>query len=426
MSKRPYLWAALVAAAALLVLGACGSDSSTSGASSGSTTAASGEPIIVGVPISVTGFSAADGKLAQQGIEYAVNELNAAGGVLGRQLQIEVFDTQDLAPERLLLAADTLVGEKKADVVVTCWSGNGADIQAFGKYPVPFFCVDGSAQTNETIAKGGYWNCFQLIDGEPPQGAYMFTFMNGLPYDYPNNKVITVGSDDAYGRSMTDSFAAQATASGWEVVAHEYVPYGTSDWGPVLSKVRSMKPSILYMEVDSTPDMITLLRQFRQDPTNTLLMFGFGMQLQDFISTAGADADGVLGMTPGMGYPVPPSTPEGNDWVQAFADAEGNPPAGAAVNDYAAVKMWAQAAEAAGDPTKYDEIVKYLQSTTFDAVPGWVPLKFNEGNYIPISTLPLALGQLQSGQLVTLYYKGQPYTDWQGNEMTFQVPSWIK
>jgi branched-chain amino acid transport system substrate-binding protein len=421
MSKRFLAAIALLATAGVLLLTACGSESTTT---TDSKTQASTDPILVGVPISVTGFSAADGELARQGIEFAIDEINAQGGVLGRQLQMEIFDIQDLSPERLLLAADTLVAEKGCDVSVTCWAGSGADIQAFGKYPNPFFCADGSSEAIDVIKEGGYTNTFHLIDGELPQAEYMFDFMRDLPYEYPNNKVMTIGSDDDWGHAMTGAFGDRARESGWEVI-EEYVPYETANWGPILSKVSSQKPSMLYLEVDMAPAMITFLRQFKQNPTDTLLLYGFALQLRDFLDTAGPEANGVLGMTPGMGYPMPSKTEEGEQWNQRFIAKYGSPIAGGGANDYAAVKMWAQAVEAVGDPTKYKEINDYIRSTTFDVVPGWVPMKFNEDNYISMSVLPMALGQLQDENLVTLDYAG-PYTDWQGNQTALQIPSWIE
>ena len=416
--------AALALVAVPFLIGCGGSDTGTS-ASPDASSPTSGDPIVVGAPLALTGPMAGDAELSKEGLEYAVNELNASGGVLGRQLKIEYYDTQDMAPERLLAAADTLVGQKKADVVITGWAGAGADIQAFGRYPVPFMGTDGSQAAIDAISDGGYMNCFQMIDGEAPQAQRNWDFQEWLPYPYPNKKIVIIGSDDDYGRKMTQAYADAATASGWQVVDQEVVPYGTSDWGPVMSKITQAQPAVVYLEIPSAPDMVTFLRAFKQAPTKSILNFGFGLQLRDFLETAGADANGVLGFTPGMGFPVPPNTPEGEAWYQGFIKEFGNPIAGAGVNLYAAMMMWAQAAQAVGDPTKYDEIVKYLQANTFDAVPGWVPLKFSPGNYISVDTIGLATGQLQNGQMVTLYYLGKPYTDLQGETTTFQTPSWV-
>ena len=110
----------LVALAAGALVAACGSDST---GSSDSSTAASTEPIKIGVPVAMSGPYAGDGQNSLQGVEKAVTEINDAGGLLGRKVEIVKFDTQDLAPERVMQAADTLVQQDKVVANITGWAG---------------------------------------------------------------------------------------------------------------------------------------------------------------------------------------------------------------------------------------------------------------------------------------------------------------
>ena len=102
------------------------------------------EPIRVGAPLCLTGPYAGDGLGYLRGIQMAVDELNAAGGILGRPLELYKFDTQDFAPERVMQAADQLVGNDKVDVIHAAWAGWGQDVRAYGKYDVPTFVWDAS------------------------------------------------------------------------------------------------------------------------------------------------------------------------------------------------------------------------------------------------------------------------------------------
>ena len=388
MKKILLVFVVLLLAVALPVLAGCGGGTTSD---SGST---STEPIIIGAPLALTGFYAGDGVFSKEGIEYAVDEINAAGGVKGRQVKVEYFDTKDFAPEQMLLAADTLVGQKKVDAVIGGWCGAGADVQAFGKYPVPFFEVDGSQTSVDAIQKGGYTNVFQMIDVESASGQDLWNFVSQLDYSFPNKKIVTIGADDEFGRRMTEAFGAAAKAEGWEVVDAQTVPYGTSAWGPQLTKIRSEQPAVVYVEVPSPPDLVTFLRQFKEDPSPSILIFGYGLQMQDFLKTAGADAHGVLGLTPGLGLPVPPASEEAKAWSDGFEKKFGNPVAGSAVNTYAATKMWAAAVEATGDPADYAAVNEYLKNNTFtDIVPGWPELKFDERYVIPINVTGQANGR---------------------------------
>ncbi|MDA3790495.1 MAG: ABC transporter substrate-binding protein, partial [Desulfobacula sp.] len=76
-----------------------------------------GETIKVGAPLCLTGAYAADGLGYLRGIETAVNEINGTGGLLGKELEIVKFDTQELAPERVMQAAGYLIGQKKVDSI---------------------------------------------------------------------------------------------------------------------------------------------------------------------------------------------------------------------------------------------------------------------------------------------------------------------
>ena len=397
------------------------------GSGTEATSTGTSEPITIGAPLPLTGFYAGDGVFSKQGIEYAVSELNAAGGVKGRQIKVEYFDTKDFAPEQLLQAADTLVAQKKVDAVIGGWCGAGADVQAFGKYPVPFFEVDGSQTSVDAIAKGGTTNVFQMIDVETASAQDLWKFTESLDNQFPNQKIVTIGADDEFGRRMTAAYGDAAKAAGWEVVDAQIVPYGTSEWGPLLTKIRTEKPAVVYVEVPSPPDLVTFLRQFKQDPSPSLLIFGYGLQMQDFLKTAGSDANGVLGLTPGLGLPVPPATEEAKQWSDGYEKMFGNPVAGSAVNTYAATKMWAAAVEATGDPTDYTAVNEYLAKNTFEnIVPGWPSLSFDDRYVIPINVTGQANGQLQGANLTTLFYMDKAFVNWEGTTPTFQVPSWIK
>ena len=81
------------------------------------------EPIKVGAPLCLSGPYAGDGLGYFRGIEMAIDELNKGGGLFGRPLEIVKFDTQDFAPERVMQAADQLVGREKVVAIHAGWAG---------------------------------------------------------------------------------------------------------------------------------------------------------------------------------------------------------------------------------------------------------------------------------------------------------------
>lgn len=325
-----------------------------------------------------------------------------------------------------MLAADTLVGVDKVDVVITAWSAGS--VGPFGKYDVPY--IHGET-TDAAIAIGqepGNGNVFASIDGQPAVSKTFYDALMDIPYEYPNNKIAVIGADDDYSRGVAEAYRDYAAADGWDVVMMEIVPYGTAEWGPILAKVRANEPALLHIEIPSPPEVISFFRQFMLDPTPTILSYGWSLPPAGFMSAMGEEANGLLGNTGGyVGWPPP--TQEVADWVARFeAKFDGARPRGGPDNTYDITMMWAEAVRQVGDPSDYDAIVQWLQNNTFQAMPGFRVIDYDERNTAPEQNHPLAQAQVQDGEWFTLSHNvyGDPYVDYQGKSYEFQVPSWIE
>ena len=214
------------------------------------------EPILIGVPVPLTGPFAPIGVDSQKGVELAVEQINSAGGLLGRPVELVLFDTKDFAPERLMSAANKLVGQDKVDAVHAGWSGWGQDVQAFGKYDVPYFEHNESASCEKIISSDlkKYSNVWQVGDVERKYAADSFNVVSSLPYEYPNKTIAIINTDDAWGSEVGIGVKEAAEKKGWKVVMHETIPYGTREWGPILIKIRSLNPALIHFE-DASPPM---------------------------------------------------------------------------------------------------------------------------------------------------------------------------
>jgi len=385
-----------------------------------------GETIKVGAPLPITGPMAGDGVGYYQGISMAVDEINTGGGLLGRPIELVVFDTKDLAPETLMQAADRLVGSDKVDSAHGGWSGWGGDVKAFGKYDIPYFQYDESKSSRDVmVSDPKYSNVWMLGDTEKPWGIEVFDLMERLElegkYEYPNHKVALISADDAWGTEVKSGIKERAEEKGWEVVVDEEVPYGTVEWGAILTKVRAAEPAWIEVEIVSPPDVIAFYRQFAENPTNTLINFGYSMVPPEFIKIMGEEGNGILGATINGGMPLPVPPPKAQGWLDSFELKYGNPPQAGSPNVYCGVMIWAEAVEAVGNVTDYDAINEYIATHSFEPIPGLGIYDFDEENKLPISEdSPIPHFQVQNGELTTIWYGG-PYLDYD-----FQVPPWIK
>lgn len=392
------------------------------------------EPLKIGAPIPRTGPYVANAVAFDRAITLAVEELNAKGGVLGRPVEVVYFDTVDIAPERVELAANAL----NAEGVVSAhggWSGAGGDVRSFGKYKFPYFMNDCSLSAKKVMMDNAkeYTNVFMVGDVEKAYAREYFEGMAALEkdfgYKYPNKNIVLIGAPDPWSQGIQNGIAEIAKEKGWNVVMKEVVPYGTVEWGPIMAKLRALKPAPAWMQVEiiSPREVITFFRAFMKQPTKTLINYGYSGNSPEFLSIMGKEADGII-IASGMYIPIPMPTKEGQEWLERYVLKFGGLPSASMPSVYNGVHAWAQAVEAVGNATDYDAINKYLATHTFEAIPG-IPFSFAGGDsdHIiehPYSVMPQA--QIQGGSLGTLYWKGKRYTDYKGNSAKFVVPRWIK
>jgi ABC-type branched-subunit amino acid transport system substrate-binding protein len=384
------------------------------------------DTIKLGAPIPLTGWFASDGINYLGGIEMAVDELNKNGGLLGKKIEIVKFDTQDLAPERVMLAADQLVGKEKVDVIVPVWGGWGQDVRAYGKYDVPTFLSDNSIASIEVFREDPekYQNIFQLVDVEFPFTYSQFIMITEyLPHQHANKSVAIITTDDSFGMESAKGFRTAAKDKGWKVVVEEVVPYGTTSWLPILTKIRKMNPGIIYIEDISVPDQVSFIREFLRRPINALVHIGYTPSLVDFAENIGADGNGMLGVWP------PPAGPEYRnkeiaDWVDLYQKKFDRTPAGTSFTAYDSVKMWANAVKQVGDEKNYNAINRYIANNPnkmFGVTKGDGMGRFNQDNSITIDQTRHPLVQMWDGSYYALYY-----TDGEKYKYDFKRPPWFK
>ncbi len=382
------------------------------------------ETIKVGVPLAMTGPYTDTGDNYWKGIKMAIDEINDAGGLLGKPLEPIRFDTQEFAPERVMQGADYLCGQIKVDSVHAGWAGWGQDVRAYGKYTAPFFADDGSQAAVDVFNEDReqYKNIFQLTDTGINQAQSMFNVLMALPYEYPNNKAVIITADDAWGTEVGETLKKNFKEKGWEVAMHELVPYGTNQWGPLLTQIRRIKPAIIHVEIVSAQEVITFFRQFMQRPTSSILSYGYSLVPREVVETMGTEADGLLGEVP-TAMPTPEApTPEAQAWLDKFETIWGHLPQAGSWAAYSGVKAWATAVEAVGDEKNHDAVSEYIATHGYKGETGW--WKWDEDHVMRAGgDVPIAHFQVQNGEMVAIFTDPptRPYKDYQ-----FQVPRWIK
>ncbi|MDM8515534.1 ABC transporter substrate-binding protein [Desulfobacterales bacterium HSG16] len=382
------------------------------------------ETIPVGVPIPMTGWAAGSGADYFKGIKMAIDEINGAGGLLDKQIEIIRFDSKGFEPEVVMQAADYLCGQKKVASIHAGWAGWGQDVRAYGKYDAPFFADDGSqAAVNifkEDPAK--YYNIYQTTDVGVEQAKSMFRALMALPYKYPNKKVVIINTDDSWGIEVGDTLNKSFKEKGWKVAKRETVPYGTNEWGILLSQIRRIKPAIIHIEIPSGQENITFIKQFLKKPSNSIISLGWGITPREVVDALGKSADGIVGEMP-SGLPGPKAPNEkGQAWVDKFISLyKHQVPAGAWIA-YTAVKAWANAVVQVGDAYDFKKVNAYLSKNGYEGEMG--SIKWDKDNVLRAQAgAPVVHYQVQNGELAPIF-TDPPLTPYKGS--TFIKPPWIK
>ncbi len=378
----------------------------------------------IGVPLAMTGAYTGSGDDYFKGIKMAVDEINEAGGLLGRQIEMIRYDSKEFAPEVVMQGADYLCGQKQVTSVHAGWAGWGQDVRAYGKYEVPFFADDGSQAAVDVYKENPeqYANIFQLTDVGIEQAKSMFRVLMALPYDYPNQNVVIINTDDSWGVEVGDTLASSFKEKGWKVAKRETVPYGTNEWGAILTRIRRIDPAVIHIEIPSAQENITFFRQFIQKPTNSILSLGWGITPREVVENLGNDADGIVGEMPtGLPGPVAPNA-AGQAWVDKFVKLYNHQiPAGSWAT-YTGVMAWANAVTAVGDAYNFKAVNAYLREKGYEGHQGLI--KWDQDNVLRAQeAAPVVHYQVQNGELMAIYTDPptKPYRD-----SKFIVPRWIK
>jgi len=327
--------------------------------------AASADPIKIGFHAPMTGFAASDGKSATIGAELAVEQINAAGGVLGQQLALVTYD-DEAKPEQAIPIANKLIGQDKV-VVGISGSYSGATRSAAGIFQeakIPY--VSAYAIHPDITRAGDYiFRTSFLGEIQGKAGAKLA----GDIMKKKNVVIITLQND--FGTSLAAGFKQAAPTFGLKII-NEY-EYGMKDrqFGPLVAKVKADNPEVIYASgyfFTAGP----LVSQLRAAGVTVPVIGQEGYDSQKFIEIAGAAAEGVIITT---SLDRDSDVPETKDFIAAFEKKAGFKADMVAASGHTAVKAAAAAIAKAGavDPLKIRDAMRQIE---FKASTGTI--KFNE------------------------------------------------
>ena len=246
ISRRQFLAAAGVAAAAS-VLTACGSSSSsTAGSAAGSTAAAAGSTIKVGVLAPLTGDVSNYGIAVANGAQLYLDQVNAAGGINGKQIEVITMDEQGDATQAVTCFTQ-MCDQGITGLIGDVTTGPTLAVVAESQdYNMPMVTASATAQavTYDAETDTVYANVFRTTFTDPYQGVKMADYAYEK-LGYRKAAVIFQKGAD-YNEGLAENFELEFAANGGEIVASESYSEGDVDFKTQLTTILGKAPEVVF------------------------------------------------------------------------------------------------------------------------------------------------------------------------------------
>jgi len=301
------------------------------------------EPVKLGFFMSITGRDASFGEASLRGARLAVDELNAAGGILGRPVELVVEDNRSAPGESATAAKKLISRDRVVALIGECSSARTLEAapvaQAAG---VPLISP---ASTNPKVTQVGD-AVFRVCFIDPFQGDVIATFARrrlGL-----KRAALLVDATAPYSVGLAEYFTKTFTALGGEVVATQKYAAADTDFRAQLTAIRAAQPDAIFLPGYYVAAGL-VARQAKQLGLTATLLGGDGFEAPQLLEIGGEALEGVYYSTH---FATENTGAASRAFVAAYRARHDTVPNGLSALTYDAIKLVADAARRAGTTEK--------------------------------------------------------------------------
>lgn len=360
------------------------------------------DTIKIGFSMALTGALAGGGKQALEGMKIWRDDINAKGGMLGRQVEFKYYDDQT-NPKNVPGIYAKLLDIDKVDFIV---SGYGTNLIA----PAMPVAIDrdvvfmGLFGMNNN-KKWKYEKYFQILPAGPePAVGFSSNWFKAIESFKPKT-IALLAADAEFARNLKEGAIINAKRAGLEIVYNQNYPPKTADFTPIVRAVNSKKPDIFY--IASYPNgSAGLVRAIAEVGTDAMAVGGgmVGLQFSGLMSGLGPNLNGILNYDFYVPEPTMALYPGASDLIKRYqnkvkteglkTDALGYYLVPWA---YAYLDILGQAVNAVGK-IDHDAIAKYIHKTEFTSVVGKVAFGDN-GEWTTSRTIVVQYQNIKNNDL---------------------------
>jgi branched-chain amino acid transport system substrate-binding protein len=326
------------------------------GTTGASTTTAAGDTIKIGHYAAMTGGTAAFGKDTDNGVRMAMDEINAAGGVLGKKIEIETQDDES-KPEGAKTVATKMAADPKMLVAIGEVS-SGRTIPAAPVFDAAGIPMVSPSATNPEVTKKGP-HVFRICFIDPFQGYVMSKFVKeNLKF---TKGAILTDKKNEYSTGLTEVINKEFPAMGGTIVAQANYQEGDSDFRAQLGQLKQSNPEVLFVP-GYYKEVGQIARQAREMGITAPLIGGDGWNGDGLIEGAGGPGKALEGCFFSDHYSPEDTDPNVQNFVKEFTKKYGTKPSANAALGYDTVKLVADAIKRAGKEDR-EAVTKAISET---------------------------------------------------------------
>lgn len=369
------------------------------------TASAQNKPIKIGVP---TAVQLQVGRDTQDAIKIAMDEINAKGGVLGRKLEMTVADETE-NPETGISAIKKLTADEKADVLIGGYTSGVtlAQLPHISTAKTIYLGVGAASPSITAKVKQDYDNYKYIFRVGPINAAHqarqLVDFISGMLIgELGFKKIAIIGENAKWVQDLVPILKKGAGEVGADVRMTEFFDSSTSDFSPLLSKVRASEAQFLLV-ILSHASSDTFAKQW-YDARVPIPYGGIDVKSMDgdFFERVGGKSISEVAANFAVRAPLTAKTVP---FFDEFKKRTGRVPVYTAFGAYDAVYAYAQAVESAKSMDN-DAVIKALEKTSMTGVPGTLEFDDNHDVKAGGKNMNLLFAQWQEkGNRVVLWPK---------------------
>jgi len=272
-------------------------------------------PIKIGVVTPLSGTYTPIGEQVKMGLDLAAREINAAGGINGRKINL-IYEDEEANPAVATQKAEKLFQVEKVDFLTgTVNSGSTLAVGQVAERNNKLIATSVSFADSITGDKCSP-NVFRVNARAGMQSAALAAWVNK---EIPKANIFFIGPDYEMGRSTVSAFKRASTEKGAKDVGEVFAPLDNKDYSPYFGQVRATKPNVIYTSVAGN-DTVRLFSQMEEYGVNkgVTLVGASGTVTSQNMGAIGKSANGFV---TGVGYSPKLDNPANKKFVADFQKA---------------------------------------------------------------------------------------------------------